>query len=192
MSAGNDAPVCIATTDGIAGARIATNLGAVVGIAIRSRGVGGNIMAGLDALGNGSALDEYRGDLAAIRREALARMAAEAEGLGANAVVGLRFDTAEVGREMVEVVAYGTAVVLQDCLAATSPHAAHATGRGPCIQGQATRRPLGHVSLPFHWTGRQSPPAHPTGQDDRRKRDAIARHPITSTPPLVRRTRRPP
>ena len=114
MSAGNDAPVCIATTDGIAGARIATTLGVVVGIAIRSRGVGGNIMAGLDALGNGSALDEYRDDLAAIRREALARMAAEAEELGANAVVGLRFDTAEVGREMVEVVAYGTAVVLQD------------------------------------------------------------------------------
>ena len=114
MSAGNGTPVCIATTDGIAGARTATNLGAVVGIAIRSRGVGGNIMAGLDALGNGSALDEYRGDLAAIRREALARMAAEAEKLGANAVVGLRFDTAEVGREMVEVVAYGTAVVLQD------------------------------------------------------------------------------
>ena len=76
MSAGNGTPVCIATTDGIAGARTATNLGAVVGIAIRSRGVGGNIMAGLDALGNGSALDEYRGDLAAIRREALARMAA--------------------------------------------------------------------------------------------------------------------
>ena len=107
-------PSRIATTDGIAGARIATTLGVVVGIAIRSRGVGGNIMAGLDALGNGSALDEYRDDLAAIRREALARMAAEAEGLGANAVVGVRFDTAEVGREMVEVVAYGTAVVLQD------------------------------------------------------------------------------
>ena len=114
MSAGNDAPVCIATTDGIAGARIAMTLGVVVGIAIRSRGVGGNIMAGLDALGNGSALDEYRDDLAAIRREALARMGREAEELGANAVVGMRFDTAEVGREMVEVVAYGTAVVLQD------------------------------------------------------------------------------
>ena len=107
-------PIRIATTDGIAGARIAATLGVVVGIAIRTRGVGGNIMAGLDALGNGSALDEYRDDLAAIRREALARMAAEAEGLGANAVVGVRFDTAEVGREMVEVVAYGTAVVLQD------------------------------------------------------------------------------
>ena len=114
MSAGNDAAVCIATTDEIAGARIATNLGAVVGIAIRSRGVGGNIMAGLDALGNGSALDEYRDLLAACRGEALTRMGRAAEELGANAVIGVRFDTAEVGREMVEIVAYGTAVVLQD------------------------------------------------------------------------------
>lgn len=114
MNAPNAAPICIATTDGIAGTRIAVNLGVVVGIAIRSRGVGGNIMAGLDALGNGSALDEYRDDLAAIRQEALAQLGREAEGLGANAVIGMRFDTAEVGREMVEVVAYGTAVVLQD------------------------------------------------------------------------------
>src|SRR5215204_5316353 len=114
MSAGNDAPVCIATTDGIAGAHIAMTLGVVVGIAIRSRGVAGNIMAGLDALGNGSALDEYRDLLAAIRREAPARLERAALGLGANAVVGMRFDSAEVGREMVEIVAYGTAVVLRD------------------------------------------------------------------------------
>jgi uncharacterized protein YbjQ (UPF0145 family) len=114
MNSPNAAPMCIATTDGIAGTRIATIVGVVVGIAIRTRGVGGNIMAGLDALGNGSALDEYRNDLTAIRREALARMTTEADGLGANAVVGLRFDTAEVGREMVEIVAYGTAVVLQE------------------------------------------------------------------------------
>ena len=59
-------------------------------------------------------LDEYRDLLAATRREALARMGREAEDLGATAVTGLRFDSAEVGREMVEVVAYGTAVVLQD------------------------------------------------------------------------------
>ena len=116
MSAGNDAPVCIATTDGIAGARIAMTLGVVVGIAIRSRGVGGNIMAGLDALGNGSALDEYRDDSRnVIAAEALVRMAARRpRDSGRTRSSGLRFDTAEVGREMVEVVAYGTAVVLQD------------------------------------------------------------------------------
>jgi len=114
MNTPNAAPFCIATTDGIAGARIAMTLGVVVGIAIRSRGVGGNIMAGLDALGDGSALDEYRDLLAACRGEALARMGRAAEGIGANAAIGMRFDSAEAGREMVEVVAYGTAVVLQD------------------------------------------------------------------------------
>lgn len=114
MTTPNPDPVRIVTTEGIAGTRIAATLGIVLGVAIRSRGVGGNIMAGLDALGNGSALDEYRDNLAAIRREALQRMERAAEGLGANALVGVRFDSAEVGREMVEIVAYGTAVVLQD------------------------------------------------------------------------------
>jgi uncharacterized protein YbjQ (UPF0145 family) len=114
MNTSHAAPIRIATTDGIAGARIAQTLEVVIGIAIRNRGVGGNIIAGLDALGDGSALDEYRDDLAAIRREALARMGQAAEGLGANAVIGMRFDSAEVGHEMVEVVAYGTAVMLQD------------------------------------------------------------------------------
>jgi uncharacterized protein YbjQ (UPF0145 family) len=71
--------------DGITGMLIARTLGIVVGIAIHSRGVGGNI---------------------------LARMAAEAEERGANAVVAVRFDSAEVGREMVEVVAYGTAPIV--------------------------------------------------------------------------------
>src|SRR5262245_20545452 len=114
MSAPYDLPIFIATTDGIAGARFVRTLGVVVGIAIRSRGVGGNILAGMDALGNGSALAEYRDGLTAIRREALAQMAAEAAGLGANAVVGVRYDSAEVGREMVEIIAYGTAVVIED------------------------------------------------------------------------------
>jgi uncharacterized protein YbjQ (UPF0145 family) len=109
MSAG---PMCITTTDKIAGAWVARTLGVVVGIAIRSRGVGGNIMAGLDALENGTALDEYRDLLAETRREALARMGHEAEGLGASAIIGTRFNCAEIGREMVEVVAYGTAVEL--------------------------------------------------------------------------------
>jgi uncharacterized protein YbjQ (UPF0145 family) len=116
MSTPNDPliPLRIPTTDVIAGKHLTRTFGVVVGFAIRSRGVGGNIMAGLDALGNGSALGEYRDDLTAFRREALARMAAEAEAMGADAVVGMRYDTAAVGREMVEVVAYGTAVTIAD------------------------------------------------------------------------------
>src|SRR4051812_20076531 len=113
MNAPNADPIRIVTTDTIAGSRVVESFGIVIGIAIRSRGIGGNIMAGLDALGNGDALDEYRDELAAIRREALDRMAAEAEAQGANAVIGLKFDSAEVGREMVEIVAYGTAVRLE-------------------------------------------------------------------------------
>src|SRR5262249_16684296 len=107
-------PVRIATTDGIADAPIARTLGIVIGIAIRSRGIGGNIVVGFDALGDSSALPEFRDDLAAIRLEALARMGAEADARGATAVLGVRFDSAEVGHEMVEIVAYGTAVALRD------------------------------------------------------------------------------
>jgi uncharacterized protein YbjQ (UPF0145 family) len=107
-------PIRSTTIGGIAGAHVIRTLGIVMGIAIRTRGVGGNIMAGLDALGNGSALAELRDDLVTVRREALARMEAEAAERGANAVLEVRFDAAEVGREMVEIVAYGTAVVLQE------------------------------------------------------------------------------
>ncbi len=104
----------IATTEGLAGRRTVATLGLVLGVAGRRRGLGANIMAGFDALGDGTALGEYRDQLAAVRREALAPMAAAAAGLGANAIVGVRFDTAEVGHDMVEVVAYGTAVVVHE------------------------------------------------------------------------------
>lgn len=112
MSVENNGAIRTTTIAGIAGTRVVHALGIVMGISIRRRGVGGNIMAGLDALGNGSALSEFTADLAMVRREALARMEAEAAERGANAVLGVRFDAAEVGREMVEVVAYGTAVRL--------------------------------------------------------------------------------
>jgi uncharacterized protein YbjQ (UPF0145 family) len=114
MTTPNSDPIRVMTADGPDGMRIVSTLGVVIGIAIRSRGVGGNIMAGLEALAsaNGSAMDEYRDDLLAIRREAIERMSREAKELGANAVIGMRFDAADVGREMVEIVAFGTAVLL--------------------------------------------------------------------------------
>ncbi len=103
----------ILTTEGIADRRIVATLGLVVGLAVRRRGLGGNIMAGLHALGDGGALDEYREELAAARREALARMAARAAECGANAVIGVRFDTTAVGHDMSELVAYGTAAIVE-------------------------------------------------------------------------------
>jgi uncharacterized protein YbjQ (UPF0145 family) len=101
-----------ATTDGIADKRIITTFGLVFGLSIRRRGLGGNIMAGLENYGNGSAMEEFRADLTATRSEALTQMDMQAEALGANAIVGVRFNTAEVGHDMSEIVAYGTAVVL--------------------------------------------------------------------------------
>jgi uncharacterized protein YbjQ (UPF0145 family) len=114
MNTANDGSIRIVTTEGIADAEIASTVGVVIGIAVRTRGIGGNIMAGLEAAGGDSAVDEFRADLVAIRQEALARMGRAAQELGATAVVGARFDAADVGREMVEIVAYGTAVILQD------------------------------------------------------------------------------
>jgi uncharacterized protein YbjQ (UPF0145 family) len=107
------ARMLIATTETITDQRIVTTVGLVLGLAVRARGLGGNIMAGLHALGNGSALDEFRIDLAVARQEALARMEAHAAERGANAIVGVRFDTAEVGHDMSEIVAYGTAVIIE-------------------------------------------------------------------------------
>jgi uncharacterized protein YbjQ (UPF0145 family) len=106
-------PIRVVTTEGIAGNRIIATLGFVFGLSIRSRGLGGNIMAGLDVLGNGGALSEYRDDLTTVRREAMMRMEMEAKALGAHAVIGVRFDTAEVGHDMTEIVAYGTAVLIE-------------------------------------------------------------------------------
>ena len=103
----------IATTETITEQRIVATVGLVLGLAVRARGLGGNIMAGLHALGNGNALDEFRSDLATARREATAQMEAHAAERGANAVVGVYFDTAEVGHDMSEIVAYGTAVIIE-------------------------------------------------------------------------------
>ncbi len=82
-------------------------------IVVRRRDLGATIMAGSDALGNSGALGEDGEELAAARQEALARMAALAAERGANAVIGVRFDMAEAGHDMSELVAYGTAAIVE-------------------------------------------------------------------------------
>jgi uncharacterized protein YbjQ (UPF0145 family) len=104
----------VVTTETIAGQRIVATIGQVFGLAVRTRGIEGNIMAGLASLPtlDGDAMVEYGETLVAARDAAIAQMAAKAAALGANAVVDMRFDSASVGHEMSEIVAYGTAVVL--------------------------------------------------------------------------------
>lgn len=99
----------ITTTPTIDGYRITAVIGAVFGVVVRSRGLGGNIMAGLRSLGGGE-IHEYTQLLEQTRTEAIGRLAARAEQLGANAIVSMRFDSSAIGDIMSEIVAYGTAV----------------------------------------------------------------------------------
>jgi uncharacterized protein YbjQ (UPF0145 family) len=82
----------VVTTENVAGHRILETKGQVFGVVVRSRGLGGNIMAGLRSL--------------------VDRMVMNARLMQANAIVMMRFDSSEMGQTMSEVVAYGTAVVI--------------------------------------------------------------------------------
>jgi uncharacterized protein YbjQ (UPF0145 family) len=86
-------------------------LGLVYGITVRSRGIGGNILAGLRSIGGGE-INEYTEMAHQARQQALDRLADQAKGLGANAVISVMFDSTEIGNTMDEIIAFGTAVVV--------------------------------------------------------------------------------
>ena len=102
----------IATTEHLPGYRVIETKGQVFGLVVRSRGLGGNIMAGLRSLGGGE-IKEYTELLEEARRHAVDRMVESATAMGANAITMMRFDSSEIGQTMSEIVAYGTAVVVQ-------------------------------------------------------------------------------
>ncbi len=101
----------IATTPYVAGQRVAETKGQVFGLVVRSRGLAGNLAAGLRSLVGGE-IHEYTSLLEDTRRQAIDRMVENATLVGANAVLSMRFDSSELGGTMSEIVAYGTAVVL--------------------------------------------------------------------------------
>ena len=101
----------ISTAPFIAGWKVVETRGHVSGLVVRSRGLGGNIMAGLRSLGGGE-IKEYTSLLEDTRRQAMDRMVQNATMMGANAVLSMRFDSTELAQTMSEIVAYGTAVVL--------------------------------------------------------------------------------
>ncbi len=103
----------LTTTETVAGKRVVRTLGLARGLSIRSRHAGKDIMAIMRGLVGGE-IHEYTKMMAECREEALDRMVQEAEGLGANAVICLRFATAEAMRSAAELMAYGTAVVLEN------------------------------------------------------------------------------
>ena len=101
----------ITTAPYIGGWRVQETRGQVFGLVVRSRGLGGNIMAGLRSIGGGE-IHEYTSLLEDTRRQAIDRMVQNATMMGANAIISMRFDSTELANTMSEIVAYGTAVVV--------------------------------------------------------------------------------
>jgi uncharacterized protein YbjQ (UPF0145 family) len=102
----------IATTNFIAGQHVARTFGQAFGVVVRSRGLAGNIAAGLRSLVGGE-IKEYTQLLEDSRKHAIDRMVANAAAMGANAIITMRFDSSEIGNTMTEIVAYGTAVWIE-------------------------------------------------------------------------------
>ncbi|RKD23772.1 hypothetical protein BEP19_04910 [Ammoniphilus oxalaticus] len=102
----------VVTTENIPGHQITEVKGSVYGIIVRSRGLGGDIMAGLKGLVGGE-IKQYTAMLEDSRKAALDRMIKNAHQMGANAVVMMRYDSGSIGNNMSEIVAYGTAVITE-------------------------------------------------------------------------------
>jgi uncharacterized protein YbjQ (UPF0145 family) len=101
----------ITTAQELPGVVIHENLGIAFGLVVRSMGFARNFSAGFKSLRQGE-VSEYTDLLEDARRHAIDRMVANAKLLGANGIVAMRFDSSEMGNQLTEVVAYGTAVVI--------------------------------------------------------------------------------
>ena len=94
------------------GMRVRENLGVCYGLVVRSMGMVGGVAAGFKALRRGE-VSQYTRLLEDSRRHAIDRMVENAQLLGANAIVAVRFDSSEIGQQLTEIVAYGTAVKVE-------------------------------------------------------------------------------
>jgi len=103
----------VVTTDGVAGRRIIRTLGLVKGNTVRACHVGEDLVAFMKNLVGGE-LGEYTEVIAQAREQALDRMIAQAKSLGANAILEVRFSTFYVTQGAAEIMAYGTAVMIED------------------------------------------------------------------------------
>jgi uncharacterized protein YbjQ (UPF0145 family) len=102
----------VSTANDIAGHRIVRHVGLVRGITVRSRSVLGNFAGGVQAIFGGK-LSVYVDLAERARQEALDHLIEHAQSAGANAVVAMRYDANEIMEGITEVLAYGTAVVVE-------------------------------------------------------------------------------
>jgi len=103
----------ITTSDSIPGMKIVKVLGLTKGNTVRARNIGRDVVAELRNLVGGEIV-EYTKLMAESREQAIDRMIANANAMGANAIVGFRFTTAQIMDHASELLAYGTAVVAED------------------------------------------------------------------------------
>lgn len=101
------------TTFDVPGYYVTHSLGLVRGIVVRSRSIFGNIGAGIQMVFGGN-ITIYTSMCELARENAYDIMLAQAQNIGANAVIGLRYDATEVMRGVTEVLCYGTAVVVEE------------------------------------------------------------------------------
>lgn len=110
----------VATTPFVAGHRVVETKGQAFGLVVRSRGMAGNLAAGLRSIVGGE-IKEYTSLLEDTRRQAIDRLVQNATLMGANGVISMRFDSSELAGTMSEIVAYGTAVILAPDSGAAQP-----------------------------------------------------------------------
>lgn len=102
----------ISSANYIAGYKVVENKGFVYGLTVRARGVGGDIGAGIKGLFGGE-IKQYVSMMEESRQESIERCIEHAKSLGANAIISLRMDSDSISQNMQEVLAYGTAVVIE-------------------------------------------------------------------------------
>lgn len=102
----------VTTTNELAGYRIVKHLGVVRGLTVRSRSIVGNVGAAIQILFGGT-ISVYTRLAEETRREAFELLIRQAEAAGANAVLAMRYDANEIASAVTEVLAYGTAVVVE-------------------------------------------------------------------------------
>lgn len=102
----------VVTTNELPGYRVVKNLGLVRGLTVRSRSVVGNIGAAIQIFFGGN-ITLYTQLAEEARQQAFEQLMSQAEDLGANAILAMRYDANEIAAAVTEVLAYGTAVVVE-------------------------------------------------------------------------------
>jgi len=110
MTESSSAGFPVSTGFGLPGMTIEQDLGVAFGLVVRSMGMVKSIGAGFKSLRQGE-VSQYTELLEDSRRHAVDRMIENARLMGGNAVVAMRFDSSEIGQQLTEIVAYGTAVI---------------------------------------------------------------------------------